>query len=288
MNVNTLTPTSPLLTPKLIGIQPAPKRIHYRGNNFNNILQRPTLTVVGSRRPTSYGIAVTEQLVKQAGPYGITILSGLALGIDSVAHQAALACGLPTIAIMPAGLDTIAPASHRNLAEAIVAAGGALVSEYPLGHPVYKQNFVARDRLMAAFGYAVLITEAAAKSGTMHTASFALDIGRPVLAVPGPITSALSEGTNNLIKVGAIPATTIEDILQALNIQPAKRQRATLQNLTGDERTIMELLRAGLTDGTSLQLQSKLPADRYNQTLTMLEINGLIRSLGADQWMAQS
>jgi DNA processing protein len=280
-----LTPTSPLLTSILTGVTPKPQHLYVRGNNLDNILQLPRLTVVGSRKPTTYGKSVTQSLVSAAGELGIAIVSGLALGIDAIAHQAALSVHTPTIAILPGGVHTVAPATNQKLAEHIIEQSGVLISEYAEGAPIYKTNFVARDRLMAAFGDAVLVTEAAEKSGTLHTAAFALDIGKPVLAVPGPITSPLSFGTNNLIKSGAIAVTCIEDILLAMGLQKTKLRARKPDTFTPEEYAVIALLQQGISDGASLALQSRLSAAQFNQALTMLEISGRITSVGGDQWL---
>lgn len=282
-----LMPITPLLTSILAGVTPKPQQLYVRGNNLDNILQLPRLTVVGSRKPTAYGKAVTQSMVSAAGELGIAIVSGLALGIDAIAHQTALSVQTPTIAILPGSVNNVAPATNHKLAVQIVEQGGVLMSEYAEGAPIYKTNFVARDRLMAAFGDAVLVTEAAEKSGTLHTAAFALDIGKPVLAVPGPISSPLSFGTNNLIKSGAIAVTCIEDILLAMGLQKTKLRAQKTDSFTPEESTIITLLEQGIHDGASLALQSRLSAAQFNQALTMLEISGRISSLGGDQWLLQ-
>lgn len=159
------------------------------GNDINELLKRPCVTIVGSRKISAYGKTVTSRLAGELASAGIVIISGLALGVDSLAHLAALEAGGLTIAVLPTGLDAVDKTSRRGLAERILQQGGALVSEYAEGSPVHLGNFVARNRLVAGFGDAVLITEAAERSGTLHTANFALEQGKPVLAVPGNITS---------------------------------------------------------------------------------------------------
>jgi DNA processing protein len=157
-----------------------------------------------------------------------------------------------------------------------------LVTEYPSGTGSFKGNFVARNRIIAGLADAVLITEAALKSGSLHTARFALNAGRDVLAVPGNITSATSEGTNNLIKSGAMPVTEVSDILFALGIEPSTATKP--KGATTAEQDIINLIAAGTTDGTLIQAASGLTAEEFNQTLTMLELNGKIRSLGSNHW----
>lgn len=246
-------------------------------------MSRPRVAIVGSRKVTAYGRAVTSQLAGELARAGVVVISGLAYGIDSIAHQAALDAGGLTVAVLAGGLDDIYPRAHYNLAAQIVAQGGALISEYPQGTENYKQHFIERNRIVSGLSQAVLITEAATKSGTLHTASFALDQGRDVLAVPGNITSMQSVGTNRLIKTGAAPITCIEDVFRALDLQsPGKRLRP--RGGTPTEQIIIDLLARGITDAAALLETSELEVTPFNQALTMLEISGKIRSLGANKW----
>ncbi|HEY5667669.1 MAG TPA: DNA-processing protein DprA [Candidatus Saccharimonadales bacterium] len=271
---------------KLQYIPDPPRQLFTVGVALEHLLDKPCLTVVGSRRVSAYGKAVTTQLVTQAARAGAVIISGLALGVDSIAHRAALEAGGPTIAVMPAGLDKIYPASHANLAKQIIQQGGALVSEYPPGTPPYKYNFVERNRLASGLSDAVLITEAGEKSGTLHTAQFALEQGKEVLAVPGNITSPTSVGANNLIKAGATPVTCIADLLRALGLSQTKQSRAP-QGSTPEEQMILDLIFAGTADGSDLLAKSQLEVSIFNQSLTMLEITGKVQALGNNQWALQ-
>lgn len=262
-----------------------PAQLYYYGD-LPRLLEYPRLGVIGSRRVSPYGRAVTEQLAHQAAEQGIVIISGLALGVDSLAHRAAVeTAGGLTIAVLPAGLDRIYPSSHTQLAEQILAHGGAIVSEYPFNTNPIKPNFIARNRIVSALSDGILITEAATKSGTMHTANFALDQGKAVMVVPGNITSELSSGTNNLIKAGAAPVTELADIIDALGLDAAYiHQLSTAQPQNDQEAAILTLLRQGITDGATLLVMSKLTPVIFNQTLTMLEIQGTIRPIGAGHW----
>ena len=190
---------------KLTRLHDAPKALYFAGINPNELLSNPVVAIVGSRKMSPYGRAVTEMLTNDLVRAGVVVISGLALGVDSAAHRAVLASGGITIAVLAGGLDVIYPNSHAALAESIVQTGGTLLSEYPAGMPALKHTFIGRNRIIAALSDAVLIPEAAINSGSLHTAAFALDMGIPVLAVPGPITSQLSAGTNQLIKTGAVP-----------------------------------------------------------------------------------
>lgn len=275
--------TTSVIPDKLRQIPDPPLQLYTLGQNLEFLLKRPCLTVVGSRKVSAYGQAVTMQLVGDVARAGAIIISGLAIGVDSIAHKAAMDVGGLTIAVMPCGLDRIYPASHTNLAKRILAQGGALVSEYPPGSVAYKYNFVARNRLASGLGDAVLITEAGAKSGTLHTAAFALEQGKDVLVVPGNITSPTSVGTNQLLKTGATPVTSSADILQALSVD-SLQQSTVPQGSTPDEQCILDLIRQGTADGDKLLACSKLEITKFNQALTMLEITGKVQGLGNNHW----
>lgn len=166
----------------------------------------------------------------------------------------------------------------------ILQQGGALISEYPDDEPAYKDRFIARNRIASGLGDALLITEAAEKSGTLHTANFALEQGRPVLAVPGNITSPTSAGTNNLIKVGATPVTGVQDIFLALGLEFTEKKREAPRSSNPNEQIVLDLLFSGIGDGLELLDQSELGVSTFNQTLTMLEIRGHVRPLGNNRW----
>lgn len=267
---------------KLFHIVPAPKQLYVLGN-LEPLSQKTVLSVVGSRAVTPYGRQVTTQLVGDIAKHGIAIVSGLALGIDGLAHQAALDVGGYTVAVLACGLDRFYPSAHHNLAKQILASGGALISEYPEGTEPFQINFIQRNRIVSGLSDGVLIIEASERSGTLHTANFALEQGKTVMAVPGNITSSTSKGTNNLIKTGAAPITSSNDILNALQIN----QQTTAFNViaaNAQEAAILDLLQTGTSDVNELQAGSSLSAEVFNQTLTMLEITGKIRPLGAGHW----
>ena len=272
-----------LTSKKLSRLHDAPKELYYRGANPNDLLSRPVVAIVGSRKMSPYGRAVTEMLTNDLVRAGVVVISGLALGVDSAAHRAVVDAGGTTIAVLAGGLDIIYPNSHAGLAESIVQTGGTLLSEYPTGMPALKHTFIGRNRIIAALSDAVLIPEAAINSGSLHTAAFALDMGLPVLAVPGPITSQLSSGTNQLIKTGAMPVTNADDIFHALNLEKSVVQQSLLP-ANDQETSILEALKDGASDGMTLLTASGLRGTLFTQTLTMLEINGRIRSLGGDMW----
>jgi DNA processing protein len=267
---------------RLVHLPDPPERLYIVGKSLETLLSRPAVAIVGSRRVSAYGKTVTTQLAKEVAVRGVVIISGLAYGVDSLAHRAALEAGGTTIAVLPSSLNAIYPAVHEKLAQEIVEKGGALVSEYPDNTKPHKYHFVARNRIVSGLAVGVLITEAAEKSGTLHTANFALDQGREVMAVPGSITSPLSIGTNQLIKTGASAVTDVNDILRALGLETAHKRKVKADS--PEEAAILNLLNAGAADTETLLAKSGLEASTFNQTLTMLEIRGKITSIGGSQW----
>jgi len=282
MKIKCLKHNSDKYPAKLRDIDSSPKQLYTLGDiNDNDAFK---VAVVGSRKPTKYGRYVTETLVGELALLGVTIISGLALGIDGLAHRAALKSKGKTIAVMPCGLDKIYPASHRGLAKDILAAHGALVSEYEEGMPPLVQNFPARNRIVSGLADAVLVVEAAARSGTSITAGFALEQGKTVLAVPGNINSPMSAGTNNLIKTGAFPVTSVTDILNACGLEDLKADKTSVRGDSASEQAILDLLADGPKDGDELQKLAQIKSSEFSQALTMLEIKGTIKNQGGNTW----
>jgi len=284
LRVIKITPKDSDYPNSLRNIASPPKQLFYIGASLGDLDQRPSVAIVGSRKVSHYGQQITSELSSVLATRHITVVSGLALGVDAIAHQAALSAGGRAIAVLPSGLDLIYPASNRQLANRILEQGGTLITEYPAGTEPFKQNFIARNRLIAGLAQATLITEAAEKSGSLHTANFALEQGREVLAVPGNITSYLSAGTNNLIKSGATPVTSAQDIFAALNLTLQVEEEHEILAANEEEQIILKLLIGGVSDGTELLAQSELKTALFNQTLTMMEITGKIKAAGNDQW----
>ncbi len=243
------------------------------------------LTVVGSRKFSQYGREVCEKLIAGLRGYPVAIVSGLALGIDTIAHQAALKARLPTIAFPGSGLDrqVLHPHSNRRLADEIVAGGGALVSEFEPKMPAGLHTFPRRNRLMAGLAKATLVIEAGEKSGTLITARLALEYNREVLAVPGSIFSPSTAGTNELIRRGATVVTKPEHILDVFDlIQVGVVSQPTLfDNASDKEKIILELLTIEPLPRDEVIARSGLATGDANATLAMMEIKGLIiESLG--------
>ncbi len=283
MKINSNSPDEHNFTQITASIAKPPKRLYFIGKLPETSVI--SVAIVGTRKPTAYGKEVAHQLAFELAKQGILIISGLALGIDSIAHKGALEAGQPTIAVLANGVDKPYPASHTQLAKQIVNSGGALISEYKPGTPPLPHQFLARNRIVSGLSQAVIVVEAAKRSGTLSTVSHALDQGKEVFAVPGNITSPLSVGCNMLIKQGATPINSSQDVLDV--IAPSKSQSSQSQMPLGDtppEQSILELLQEGVRDGEILLIKSKLEAKDFNQTLSMLEIKGQVRALGGNQW----
>jgi len=266
--------------PSLLEIPKPPKQIYYRGKlpDKETIL----LSVVGSRKYSSYGKDVCEHIIKGLRGYNITIVSGLALGIDSIAHRAALDAGLSTIAVPGSGIsdEVIYPRQHFFLAKEIMEKGGALLSEFEPNFRATLYSFPQRNRILAGLSKAVLVIEAEEKSGVLITARLALDYGRDVFVVPGSIFSENTKGAHWLIRQGATPITSALDLLSELGIGVEKTQKSFLgEDMAAEEKAIMEILKQPLTRGEIIESVDIQP-EKLNSTLSMLEIKGLIKEEG--------
>ncbi|MEK7148626.1 MAG: DNA-processing protein DprA [Patescibacteria group bacterium] len=236
------------------------------------------LSVVGSRKYTSYGREACERIIAGLAGYPICIVSGLAMGIDGIAHRAALDAGLRTIAVPGSGLDpkVIYPRTHLNLAREIIENGGALLSEYEPDFRAAPWSFPQRNRIMAGLSQGVLIVEAEEKSGTLITARMALDYNRNVFVVPGPIFSATSKGTNNLLRHGATPITSAKDLLEEIGFIEQTFGTLDLALFTPEEQAVLILLDEPLAREDILASLDTPPAQTLS-ILTVLEIKGLIQ-----------
>jgi DNA processing protein len=260
-----------------------PKQLFYMGVAPKDFIDKPKVAIVGSRKATAYGKQVTEKLASELARAGVVIISGLALGIDACAARSALSVGGCTVAVLPTPVEQIYPAMHQNLARQIVQSGGELISEYPSGTAIYKDNFVARNRIVSGLADVLLITEAAINSGTMHTARFALDQGKTVMVVPGNISSPSSEGCNHLIKSGAGVVTNVDDIFLALGINPKKTTVKQIFKGSPNEQVVYKIISKGTIDQDHLAIKSGLDSQALSSVLTMLEINGYISAISG-QW----
>lgn len=240
------------------------------------------VAVVGSRKMTSYGREVTEKFSSELANFGITIVSGLARGIDTAAHKGALSVGGRTIAVLGCGLDSVYPPENTQLASEIIEKESAVVSEYPLGHPALPINFASRNRIVSGLSKAVLVVEGAEKSGTLLTASSAADQGRTVFAVPGQITSPLSAAPLFLLKNGAKIATEPSDILEELDIQ-VKVDREKIEKVmpsTKEETELLEILTNEPLHLDEVARISSLDTPSVSARLTIMELKGLVKNMG--------
>lgn len=282
MKINKISPQNSSYLQIITSIAKPPKKLYFIGHLPNHRV--PTVAIVGSRKPTPYGKEVTHQLAYDLAKRGVTIISGLALGVDGIAHKAAIEANGNTIAVLANSVDTIYPAAHKNLANNIIEKGGAIISEYEPPTEARDFQFLQRNRIVSGLADAVVITEAAARSGTLSTAAHALEQGKEVFAVPGNITSPLSAGCNKLLKQGAYPATCAEDILEIIAPDLLEKQTSLALGSTPEQTSIIELLKSGIRDGDELQMKSGINAVEFSETLTMMEIDGIIRALGGNQW----
>lgn len=285
MKINRATPAKHNYLQLLAHIPASPKQIFIMGKLPPQRL--PSVAIVGTRKPSSYGKEVTQRLAHDLAKKGVIIISGLALGVDGIAHRAALEAGGTTVAILANGLPQIYPATHRDLADQIIKQGGAILSEYEPETSARIYQFHQRNRIVSGLSDAIIITEAAARSGTLNTAMHALEQGREVFVVPGNITSPLSAGCNTLLKQGAHPITCADDILEIIAPDLLQSQSSLALGDTPLESTILALIHAGERDGDAIQQQAGASPADFSQALTMLEINGLIRPLGGNQWTRQ-
>ncbi len=265
---------------RLLEIPQPPKELYYRGALPPKELK--LLSVVGSRKYTTYGKQVVAELISGLKSHPVGIVSGLALGIDSLAHEAALQAGLYTLAIPGGGIadEVIYPATHKPLARRILESGGSLLNEFEPTFKATKWSFPQRNRLVAGISHATLLIEAGEKSGTLITARMTVDYNRELLVVPGSIFSSNSRGVHQFLKLGATPVTTSEDVLQILNIEPAPT--ATLfhlptSSLTPAEQAVLKHLHEPLHRDELIRLL-QLPISEASQLLMMMELGGKIHN----------
>lgn len=282
MQVSKYTFVDPGYPDSLRQIHSAPNELFVLGE----LPKAPYVAIVGTRRMSSYGKQVTYQLASELAAAGIVIVSGLAYGLDAVAHQAALDSGGKTIAVLAGNVIDPYPAGHRSLARDILRKGGALVSEHESNDKMHKSRFATRNRIISGLSQAVIITEAPEGSGALLTANYALQQDRLVMVVPGNITSQNSAGPNNLLRKGAIPISCTEDVLNELNYTFSNKVVAA-QPKSKDEAKILELLKNGHNTSESLIRASAMEASQFANVITLMEITGKVRNLGAGNWVAR-
>jgi len=248
--------------------------------------ETPAVAIVGTRGATSYGKMAAEQLARGLAAAGVTVVSGLAMGVDAAAHRGALDGGGRTIAVLGNGLDRVYPSHHARLAQQI-AEHGALVTEFPLGTKPDATNFPRRNRIISGLTSGTLVVEAGERSGALITAAFAAEQGRDVLAVPGSIFSPASRGTNNLIRDGATPVTSAEDVLAELAPSRVPRQLTVEDILPLDEteRALLDVLTAEPLHIDEIARAVSLPMSVVSASLAMMELKGIARQTGGMNYM---
>jgi DNA processing protein len=265
----------------LRGLDDAPPVLYFRGKM--SAMDVNAVAIVGSRKMTSYGRDVSEKLATELAVHGVSIVSGLAFGIDATAHKAALSAGGRCIAVLASGVDVVTPKSNSWLAESIIKEEkGALVSEFPLGTEPQKSFFPHRNRIISGLSKAVIVIEGMQKSGTIHTAHHAAKQGREVFAVPGSITSPMSAAPHYLIKNGAKMITAVEDVLEELDMQ-LKVDSEAMEKVMPADKSESELM--GIIENEALHLDelariSGLKVAAVSAKLTVMELKGLVKNLG--------
>lgn len=283
--VKALTYHHPAYPARLREIYDFPPLLYVRGELVAE--DTTSLAVVGTRRPTLYGRQATEEIVADLVKSQVTIVSGLARGIDAIAHRAALQGGGRTIAVFASGLDIVYPAEHARLAQEVMERG-ALVSEHPLGTPPRADYFPRRNRLLSGLSLGVLVVEAGESSGALITARWALEQNREVFALPGSIFSPASRGTNRLIQEGAKLVSSYMDILEELNlmVQAPQLEMKGLIPMTETESALLRHLGAEPRHIDLLCRLSGLPIPLVSSTLSLLELKGAVKQLGPMSFVA--
>jgi len=245
------------------------------------------VAIVGTRRVTSYGRQAAEEIAAGLAGQGVTVVSGLARGVDAAAHSTALRCNGRTFAVLGSGVDRIYPPEHTRMAEEI-AAHGAVLSDYPPGTPPEAANFPPRNRIISGLARAVVVIEAGQKSGALITATFAEEQNRPVIALPGNIYAPLSKGTNWLISRGARILLGVQDVLDVLNLEKASKQIQARLALPADalEAQILSLMGAEPQHVDELRALTGLPVEQIAATLAMMELKGMVRGTGGMSYLA--
>jgi len=270
---------------RLKEIDQPPPVLYIRGEYLPDDLF--AVAIVGTRKVTPYGRQITEEIASYLAANGMTVVSGLARGVDAIAHQSALRAGGRTIGILGSGVDKIYPPEHRGLADQMMERG-AIISDYAVGTPPEASNFPPRNRIISGLSLAVVVIEAAETSGALITAEFAAEQGREVFAVPGSILAPQSKGTNRLIQNGALPLLTPADLMQALDIHRIGEQKSARKVLPMDETEakVLSVLSREPLHVDEIRNQSGLPIEKISATLALMELKGMVRQVGGMSYVA--
>lgn len=282
--IRVITKSDPSYPKRLGQISDSPFLLYLKGNP--KALSGFNIAVVGTRSFTPYGKEVTPYLTRKLVYQGITVVSGLAKGIDTFAHRACLEAGGRTVAVLPTGLDRIYPRANKSLAQKIIENKGAVVSENPLGTEPQPFLFPIRNRIISGLSRGVLVVEAGQKSGALITADSALDQNREVFSVPGDIFSSSSKGANKLIKQGAKPVTCLDDIIEEFNLEKVKKGKRQTKIIpeTTDEKKILKVLNSGSTHIDVIIEKTGLGSEEVASVLTALTIKDKIKEMGGGMY----
>ena len=285
LSVTALTWDDELYPPRLKEIEQPPPVLFVRGEIIPE--DHYAVAIVGTRQITSYGRQITEDLASFLAGQGVTVVSGLARGVDAVAHSAALRAGGRTLAVLGSGVDKIYPPEHLQMAEKMMKQG-AVISDYALGTPPDASNFPPRNRIISGLSMATVVIEAGETSGALITAEFAAEQGREVFAVPGNILAPQSKGTNKLIQTGAHPLLSPQDLVQALNLTRSGEFKAARKALPADavEAQLLGALGAEPVHVDAIRNQTGLPIEKVSATLTLMELKGMVRQVGGMNYVA--
>lgn len=271
--------------PRLKEIEQPPPVLYVRGELLEEDFW--AVAIVGTRRMTPYGRQITEEVTSVLAANGITVVSGLARGVDAVAHSAALKAGGRTLAVLGCGVDCIYPPEHRALAEQVIARG-ALISDYAPGTPPDSVNFPPRNRIISGLSVATIVIEAGETSGALITAEFAAEQGREVFAVPGSILAPQSKGTNRLIANGARPLLNAQDVLDMLNLTRVSQHQAARKALPVDatEAKIVTVMADEPLHVDEIRAKCGLPIEKVTAALVLMELKGMVRQVGGLHYVA--
>ncbi|MCA9349701.1 DNA-processing protein DprA [Candidatus Saccharibacteria bacterium] len=261
-----------------------PEAIYLKGRLRQDIR---LVAMIGTRKPSHYGVAVSVQIAQGLVRSGLGVVSGLAYGIDMISQKAALGLSGYTLAVLGSGLDQIYPSSNKGLAQRIFQEGGGLISEYPADEKALAWHFPMRNRLIAALAEVVIVIEAGVKSGTFLTVNAALDLGKTVYAVPGSINSKASEGTNTLIRQGATLIRSVDDVLEELGLSSGQPKLLIGQELDQLSQAILELVSSGVGDQDKIVKSLDLDPRDTAKLLVGLELKGLVRKTKTGIWSLQ-
>lgn len=268
---------------RLKSIKNSPIILYSKGNGTFNSEQK-ILSIVGTRKVTSYGRSITSMFASELAKQGIIIVSGLAIGVDSLAHSACLDVDGITFAVLGNGVDICYPKENQRIYDRILDNDGMIISEYPPGVQPSVGSFPARNRIVAGLSDGILVTEGASDSGSLITANFGLEFNRKVFAVPGPITSSLSAAPLKLIEKGAKLVVTPEDVIKELGIKPSElmNSKKNLESLDPFERKIFELIENEPMGFDEIVRQLKIESSKVGSLLSMMELKGLIKNSGGN------